>query len=169
MELMKYPGMKFVPTDKEIVDHYLVNILNGRIRPGVGGVINDVNIYSFEPWNLPKATRYGIDSETYYITQRKGTGRRVARRAGAGTWKLNGSEKVVTGKGGRVMGHVNHLCYIKDNEKVSSNWVMDEYTLAGDHGSKFDNWAICRIKLNARTEKRNKKQEVQEKKEEAGA
>ncbi|ONK59609.1 uncharacterized protein A4U43_C08F8230 [Asparagus officinalis] len=127
MRFSSYPGVQFAPTDEEVVTHYLANILKG-IPSRYGGLFKELNVYATEPWNLPS---------THVTVKDQVTGER------------------------RVVGHVAQLCYIRDGEKVSSNWVMKEYTLADhkphDDQEEFEEWAICRIKLNAVTEKRNKK------------
>ena len=45
------PGFRFHPTEEELLDFYLKNIINGRkMHHDIIGVLN---IYGFDPWDLP--------------------------------------------------------------------------------------------------------------------
>ena len=47
----KWPaGLRFHPTDAELVDHYLRMKLNGETEASF--LIPEPNIYKFEPWDL---------------------------------------------------------------------------------------------------------------------
>lgn len=46
------PGFRFYPTEEELVSFYLVNKLEGK-REEINRVINVIDIYSIEPWDLP--------------------------------------------------------------------------------------------------------------------
>lgn len=172
---MELPGIKFRPLPSELLD-YLRGILQGTIHfrtPVAGGVslvdglmIHDYNVYAAEPWNLPRNHRsaHCAGSEAYYFTARKkkcsssGSSMRAVRRAGAGTWKASSSKNVMSKDGSAVLGHSMQLSYVKDGATGSSGWVMDEFRLRPDpRFPEYENWAICRVKLNATTEKRIKK------------
>lgn len=46
------PGLRFYPTEEELVSFYLHNKLEGK-RQELDRVIPVINIYNQEPWNLP--------------------------------------------------------------------------------------------------------------------
>lgn len=45
------PGFRFHPTDEELVDYYLKRKINGRKIELE--IIPEVDLYKFEPWDLP--------------------------------------------------------------------------------------------------------------------
>jgi hypothetical protein len=45
------PGFRFHPTDEELVSYYLKRKVNGRKIEF--DAIGDVDLYKFEPWDLP--------------------------------------------------------------------------------------------------------------------
>lgn len=53
------PGFRFYPTEEELVSFYLLNKLEGK-REEINRVINVIDIYSVEPWDLPSRNRYKI-------------------------------------------------------------------------------------------------------------
>lgn len=52
------PGFRFHPTDEELVAYYLHNKITGR--PIELEVIPEVDLYKFEPWDLPGNIKFGI-------------------------------------------------------------------------------------------------------------
>lgn len=50
-------GLRFIPTDEEIVDHYLrLKNIGGSNTSHVDEVISTVNICNFDPWDLPRTS-----------------------------------------------------------------------------------------------------------------
>jgi hypothetical protein len=45
------PGFRFHPTDEELIQHYLRN--RAGSTPCPVAIIADVDIYKFDPWDLP--------------------------------------------------------------------------------------------------------------------
>lgn len=180
-ELMQLPGIKFAPTDSELL-LYLREIIHGRLRfhstgqPSGGEVddatlmIHNCNVYAAEPWNLPRVHlwAHSVGSEAYYFTLRQkkhgsGSGSmRAERKAGAGTWTTSRSRDVRSG--GAVVGHSTLLFYDRDGKKQSCGRVMEEYRLPPDPRlPEYEKYAICRVKLNAATEKKKKKRDQKRK------
>jgi len=50
-ELELPPGFRFHPTDEELVNHYLCRKCAGQ--PIAVPVIKEVDLYKFDPWQLP--------------------------------------------------------------------------------------------------------------------
>ncbi|KAF5752083.1 NAC domain protein [Tripterygium wilfordii] len=49
------PGFRFHPTDEELIIHYLQN--QATSRPCLVSNISEVDIYKFDPWDLPGSTK----------------------------------------------------------------------------------------------------------------
>ena len=50
-----FPGFRFSPTDEELISHYLRNKMNGDEKSVE--VVPEVEIWKFEPWELPGSYR----------------------------------------------------------------------------------------------------------------
>lgn len=61
------PGIRFVPTDQEVINCFLRRLVDGL--PVTPGVIHHSDIYQTEPWNLPgkHANLYLIDPLRYHL------------------------------------------------------------------------------------------------------
>jgi hypothetical protein len=53
------PGFRFHPTDEELIQHYLRN--RAGSTPCPVNIIADVDIYKFDPWDLPCEFSPSID------------------------------------------------------------------------------------------------------------
>ncbi|KAH7667405.1 NAC domain-containing protein [Dioscorea alata] len=90
------PGFRFHPTDEELILHYL------RRRAGASDsspvpIIADVDIYKFNPWDLPSKAKFG-EREWYFFTPRDRkypNGVRPNRAAASGYWKATGTDKPI--------------------------------------------------------------------------
>ncbi|KAK6917617.1 LOW QUALITY PROTEIN: NAC domain [Dillenia turbinata] len=51
------PGVRFYPTDHELIIHYLKEKISNP-SPGVS-IIADINLYRFNPWELPEKLHFG--------------------------------------------------------------------------------------------------------------
>ncbi|OEL19029.1 NAC transcription factor 29 [Dichanthelium oligosanthes] len=159
------PGFRFHPTDEELIVHYLMN--QAASIPCPVPIIADVDIYKFDPWDLPSKALYG-DGEYYFFSPRDRkypNGIRPNRAAGSGYWKATGTDKPIhdsaTGEG---VGVKKALVFYKGRPPrgTKTNWIMHEYRLAAANPlataaayrppSKFrnvsmrlDDWVLCRI------------------------
>jgi len=159
------PGFRFHPTDEELILHYLRN--RAASAPCPVPIIADVDIYKFDPWDLPSKALYG-DGEYYFFSPRDRkypNGIRPNRAAGSGYWKATGTDKPIhdsaTGEG---VGVKKALVFYKGRPPrgTKTNWIMHEYRLAAaaplaaayrPPPSKFrnvttmrlDDWVLCRI------------------------
>ena len=49
---IELPGFRFHPTEEELTDYYLKNMVNGKFSKVE--VIGFLNIYRHDPWDLPR-------------------------------------------------------------------------------------------------------------------
>ncbi|THU68949.1 hypothetical protein C4D60_Mb08t09220 [Musa balbisiana] len=124
------PGFTFQPSDQELVAHYLC----GRIHhmPLSCNAVEEADVYSQEP----EALLHGRERAYFFTTLRtSGSGLRVQRQAGNGTWMLNTSKtgtpvNVVCANGDEVtVGYKRNLSFYLGKVKKCTGFVMDEYLL----------------------------------------
>ncbi|XP_037483469.1 NAC domain-containing protein 1-like [Triticum dicoccoides] len=158
------PGFRFHPTDEELILHYLRN--RAAAAPCPVPIIADVDIYKFDPWDLPSQAVYG-DCEWYFFSPRDRkypNGIRPNRAAGSGYWKATGTDKPIhdaaTGQG---VGVKKALVFYtgRPPKGTKTAWIMHEYRLAADPlaaavntykpikfrnvSMRLDDWVLCRI------------------------
>ncbi|CAA0833896.1 Protein ATAF2 [Striga hermonthica] len=145
-------GFRFHPTDDELVVHYLCRRCAGEQIPVP--VIADIDLYNFDPWDLPQMALYG-EKEWYFFSPRDRKypkDSRPNRAAGTGYWKATGADKPI----GRpnTLGIKKALVFYagKAPRGVKTNWIMHEYRLANVDRSagkannlRLDDWVLCRI------------------------
>ncbi|KAK4850205.1 hypothetical protein QYF36_004754 [Acer negundo] len=160
------PGFRFHPTDEELILHYLKKKLTSTPFPL--SIIADVDIYKFDPWDLPDKAAFG-EKEWYFFSPRDRkypNGARPNRAAASGYWKATGTDKIIlaTTTGGGVgvqenIGVKKALVFYKGRppKGIKTNWIMHEYRLADnpnnlnrpvkpkDSSMRLDDWVLCRI------------------------
>ncbi|CAH2055141.1 unnamed protein product [Thlaspi arvense] len=165
------PGFRFHPTDEELILHYLRKKVSSSPVPL--SIIADVDIYKFDPWDLPAKAPFG-EKEWYFFSPRDRkypNGARPNRAAASGYWKATGTDKLIAISNGEAfhenIGIKKALVFYrgKPPKGVKTNWIMHEYRLAeslspkrvgrsslGDRGLKskeysmrLDDWVLCRI------------------------
>lgn len=52
------PGYRFYPTEEELVSFYLNKKLQGTPTPQLDRVVPLLDIYNFNPWDLPRTCVY---------------------------------------------------------------------------------------------------------------
>ncbi|KAE8683721.1 putative NAC domain-containing protein 94 [Hibiscus syriacus] len=163
------PGFRFHPTDEELVGFYLLRKVDKK--PLRTDLIKQVDIYKFDPWDLPKASMAGGggESESYFFCKR---GRkyknsvRPNRVTGSGFWKATGIDKPVYAKSSSpshtCIGLKKTLVYYRGaaGKGTKTDWMMHEFRLSTDNSNVvaagFSNpkivtqqeaevWTICRI------------------------
>ncbi|CAN6484508.1 unnamed protein product [Victoria cruziana] len=154
------PGFRFHPTDEELILYYLRNRVTSNPYPL--SIISDVDIYKFNPWDLPEKAEYG-EREWYFFSPRDRkypNGARPNRAAASGYWKATGTDKPIY-SGPHFVGVKKALVFYKGRppKGVKTDWIMHEYRLADHHnhgaaaarprlhGSsmRLDDWVLCRI------------------------
>ncbi|XP_054775945.1 protein FEZ [Prosopis cineraria] len=156
------PGFRFHPTDEELVGFYLKRKI--QQRPLSIELIKQLDIYKYDPWDLPKLASTG-EKEWYFYCPRDRKYRNSARPnrvTGAGFWKATGTDRpIYSSEGSKCIGLKKSLVFYKGRaaKGVKTDWMMHEFrlpSLSADSSSspkKFtertipanDSWAICRI------------------------
>ncbi|KAF8762136.1 hypothetical protein HU200_009679 [Digitaria exilis] len=140
------PGFRFHPTDEELIVHYLRK--RAAATPCPAPVIAEVDIYKFDPWDLPAKAIFG-EAEWYFFSPRDRkypNGVRPNRAAGSGYWKATGTDKPITLSGGggaaassesssdgrAMIGVKKALVFYKGRppKGLKTSWIMHEYRLA---------------------------------------
>ncbi|XP_044481890.1 NAC transcription factor 47-like [Mangifera indica] len=162
------PGFRFHPTDEELILHYLKKKVASI--PFSVSIIADVDIYKFDPWDLPAKAAFG-EKEWYFFSPRDRkypNGARPNRAAASGYWKATGTDKIILTSapalGGRAQENIGvkkALVFYQGRppKGVKTNWIMHEYRLADspnslnynkpmksrDYSMRLDDWVLCRI------------------------
>ncbi|CAA7056219.1 unnamed protein product [Microthlaspi erraticum] len=155
-------GFGFRPTDVELVGYYLRNKIHGE-NELVEGAINEVNICSFDPSDLPSQSKIKSRDRMWYFFSRRenkyASGNRQSRRtaSGSGFWKITGDHVDVKdqwgtwcGSRGTVIGQKRVLGFHRGKSSSSSSkgtksdWVIHEYhyTLLPENQRTY---VICRL------------------------
>ncbi|XP_006658973.2 NAC domain-containing protein 2-like [Oryza brachyantha] len=160
------PGFRFHPTDEELILHYLRSRAAAEQCPVP--IIADVDIYKFDPWDLPPMAVYG-ESEWYFFSPRDRkypNGIRPNRAAGSGYWKATGTDKPIHDSStGDSVGVKKALVFYRGRppKGTKTSWIMHEYRLAAadplskppsssssscrfrNVSMRLDDWVLCRI------------------------
>lgn len=148
------PGFRFHPTDEELIVYYLRN--QATSRPCPASIIPEVDIYKFDPWELPEKAEFG-ENEWYFFTPRDRkypNGVRPNRAAVSGYWKATGTDKAIYSDS-KYVGVKKALVFYKGKppKGIKTDWIMHEYRLSDSrslpakrNGSmRLDDWVLCRI------------------------
>lgn len=146
------PGFRFHPTDEELVRYYLKRKICGKSFRF--DAISDIEIYKFEPWDLPGQSRLkSRDLEWYFFSpldKKYGNGSRTNRATDKGYWKTTGKDRPVHHKS-QTAGMKKTLVYHSGRAPRGerTNWVMHEYRLVDDKldksGVLLEAFVLCRI------------------------
>ncbi|KAL6505620.1 histone chaperone [Orobanche hederae] len=165
------PGFRFHPTDEELIVYYLGN--QASSRPFPVSVIPEVDIYKFDPWELPEKSGIG-ENEWYFFTPRDRkypNGVRPNRAAVSGYWKATGTDREIY-SGSKHVGVKKALVFYmgKPPKGVKTDWIMHEYRLSESkshpkkqNGSmRLDDWVLCRIYKKKNVAKSPNEQRVED-------
>ncbi|EEF36387.1 NAC domain-containing protein 53 [Ricinus communis] len=157
------PGIRFNPTDDELISYYLSNKIKGIPLPL--NLIVECDIYGDKPpWEICHGRK---QEECYFFTTlKKASKNRVARTAAGGEWRGNNSGKeVMDRKTKKVIGVKKQFtfkprkgkkgtsCTSTSNAKATG-WIMHEYSLMGGKDSS-DGYALCHITKHCRGQKKD--------------
>ncbi|KAG5000453.1 hypothetical protein AAZX31_08G167700 [Glycine max] len=160
------PGFRFHPTDEELVSFYLRRKLHKK--PISIELIKQIDIYKYDPWDLPKTSATGEEKEGYFFCRRGRKYRnsiRPNRVTGSGFWKATGIDKPVYSHGGEgndCIGLKKTLVYYRGSagKGIKTDWMMHEFRLPSnkdnttnlpssknyvDVPQEAEIWTLCRI------------------------
>ncbi|CAG7899358.1 protein FEZ [Brassica rapa] len=160
MEEVLLPGFRFHPTDEELVSFYLKRKI--QHNPLSIELIRQLDIYKYDPWDLPKFATG--EKEWYFYCPRDRKYRnssRPNRVTGAGFWKATGTDRpIYSSEGNKCIGLKKSLVFYKGRaaKGVKTDWMMHEFRMPSlsepsPSSKRFfdspvspnDSWAICRI------------------------
>ncbi|XP_059274674.1 NAC domain-containing protein 101-like [Lycium ferocissimum] len=144
-------GYRFLPTDEELVKHYLVNKVHYQPFPAL--LVKDINakeFYSKSPDTLVKnmcgeGEWYFFIRQDEYFRGNIGKIRIVGNETGF--WQCFGKEFPIYNSEGDVVGFKVNLKYCSGSAKKST-WTMEKYRLrseCGTHDNEMEEWVLGRI------------------------
>lgn len=155
------PGFRFHPTDEELITQYLWKKATASL-PSDWAIIADVDLYKFNPWELPERALFG-QGEWFFFSPRDRkypNGVRPNRAAASGYWKATGTDKPILSSGGvQCIGVKKALVFYKGRppKGTKTDWVMQEYrlldsmapsqTLKQKSSMRLDDWVLCRVRM----------------------
>ncbi|KAL3835359.1 hypothetical protein ACJIZ3_010095 [Penstemon smallii] len=170
------PGFRFQPTDEEIVFQYLARKVLSYPLPA--SIIPEINIFSFDPWELPG----DLDQDRYFFSNKETNYRNADRTSKAtcgGYWKDTGSKKQINcSKRVPMVGIKKTLVFHNGKYPRTSrtDWIMHVYCIAvsrntasniqqkknpqfyimqGNSLVQVGNWVLCHIFLKKRSDEVN--------------
>ncbi|XP_010457187.1 PREDICTED: NAC domain-containing protein 3-like [Camelina sativa] len=142
-------GLRFCPTDEEIVDDYLrpKNLETDTSR--VDQVISTVTICSFDPWELPCQSRIKLKDKSWCFFSRKvnkyDRGEQQIRKTKSGYWKITGKPKSIIRNRVKIGARRVLMFYLsKELGGSKSDWVMHEYHLLSPVQMMMT-YTICKV------------------------
>ncbi|MBA0746824.1 hypothetical protein Gogos_009307 [Gossypium gossypioides] len=133
------PGFRFYPTEEELVSFYLYNMLEGKQEDLntliINRVIPVVDIYEFNPWDLPQFSAYLChrDPEQWFFfiprKESEARGGRPKRITATGYWKATGSPGFVYALNGGSIGVKRTMVFYNGRAPNGrkTEWKMNEY------------------------------------------
>ncbi|KAL5571337.1 hypothetical protein UlMin_020934 [Ulmus minor] len=154
-EQVALPGFRFHPTDEELVGFYLKRKVEKR--PISIELIKQIDIYKYDPWDLPKVSTVG-EKEWYFFCIRGRKYRnsiRPNRVTGSGFWKATGIDKPIYSvkEPHDCIGLKKSLVYYRGSagKGTKTDWMMHEFRLPPNSNATKDIalqaevWTLCRI------------------------
>ncbi|XP_050910357.1 NAC domain-containing protein 90 isoform X5 [Lathyrus oleraceus] len=134
------PGYRFYPTEEELITFYLHNMLEGEKQYIIRTVIPVVNIYDYNPSQLPQISREASmkDKEQWFFfiprQESEVRGGRPKRLTTTGYWKATGSPNHVYSSDNRVIGMKRTMVFYHGRAPngKKTDWKMNEYKAIQD-------------------------------------
>ncbi|KAJ6850822.1 transcription factor JUNGBRUNNEN 1-like [Iris pallida] len=154
------PGFRFHPTDEELVGFYLRRKVEKK--PLSIEIIKQIDIYKYEPWDLPKVCTVGGHEKEWYFFCLRGRKYRNSIRpnrvTGSGFWKATGIDRPIYPAGDDsdddCIGLKKSLVYYRGSagKGTKTDWMMHEFRLPSKKddtrspsAQEAEIWTICRI------------------------
>ncbi|KAK2364414.1 hypothetical protein P8452_67378 [Trifolium repens] len=157
------PGYRFYPTEEELISFYLHKMLEGENQYLIRTVIPVVNIYDYNPSQLPQISGEAsmIDKEQWFFfiprQESEVRGGRPRRLTTTGYWKATGSPNHVYSSDNRVIGMKRTMVFYSGRAPngKKTDWKMNEYkAIQLDHEASSSNklepklrqeFSLCRV------------------------
>ncbi|XWS43386.1 hypothetical protein CRYUN_Cryun16bG0098700 [Craigia yunnanensis] len=157
------PGFRFYPTEEELVSFYLHHKLEREredLNRLMDRVIPTVDIYEFNPWDLPQFSLYLCHKDTeqwfFFVPRQESEARggRPRRLTTTGYWKATGSPGCVYSSDNRPIGGKKTMVFYKGRAPNGrkTEWKMNEYKViekaASSNGATptlRDEFCLCRV------------------------
>ncbi|CAA0156260.1 unnamed protein product [Arabidopsis thaliana] len=142
-------GLRFCPTDEEIVVDYLWPKNSDRDTSHVDRFINTVPVCRLDPWELPCQSRIKLKDVAWCFFRPKenkyGRGDQQMRKTKSGFWKSTGKPKPIM-RNRQQIGEKKILMFYTSKES-KSDWVIHEY-----HGfspnQMMMTYTLCKLMFN---------------------
>ncbi|KAK6942574.1 NAC domain [Dillenia turbinata] len=158
MEDENPPGFRFYPTEEELVSFYLQHKLQGTRGEELDRVIPVLNIYDFNPWDLPRERSINDPEQWFFFIprqEREARGGRPNRLTTMGYWKATGSPGIVYSCTNRAIGGKKTMVFYmgRTPQGQKTDWKMNEYrAIAGEVASSSEaplqfrrEFSVCRV------------------------
>ncbi|KAA8542719.1 hypothetical protein F0562_023782 [Nyssa sinensis] len=164
------PGLRFHPTDQELIQDYLLYKVMGKALV-LEGMVTESDLYGDkEPWEIFDTSSTAAERIQYFFSvlkKKSAVGSRFCRTVGKGkgTWKGQDGGKQILDHQGRHIGCKRSFTYVDLNKNRAAaaghshdhhRWIMKEYSLDGINLnlSNGKDYVLCRIKYKNQGQKR---------------
>ncbi|KAK3005624.1 hypothetical protein RJ639_015645 [Escallonia herrerae] len=159
------PGFRFYPTEEELISFYLHKKLEDGGRQDLDRVIPVVEIYEFNPWDLPQLAGelcHGDPEQWFFFIPRQekeARGGRPNRLTTTGYWKATGCPGQVYSSQNLVIGMKRTMVFYKGRAPSGrkTEWKMNEYIATEGEASsssiatpKLQEFSLCRVYIKSK-------------------
>ncbi|KAK9278549.1 hypothetical protein L1049_028119 [Liquidambar formosana] len=141
--ITKFPvGYRFVPTEEELVTHYLMNKVSYKPLPPC--VIEDIDatkLYSKPPPKCLETTSCEEREWFFFIHQDENFEKPIRMVGnGIGFWKSSGEENLIYNLDGNVFASKTYYSYFRGTlpKAKKTHWKMEEYRIHVECNTKQD-------------------------------